>query len=70
MIYSDGITDSEELMLINQMNQKSVTFVTIGFAGKILSFKRDFLLMSINLCNITIFNINRVYYCCITSRIS
>ena len=65
-------------MLIKQANQKSVMFVTIGiFKIKVLRFKdfnvcsgcNDLLMMSTNLDDIAILNINGGDYRCIISRI-
>ena len=64
-------------MLINQANQKSVIFVTIGIFYKGFKFQpnvhngsHDLSMMSMNLSNIAILNIKGSDYCCIISGIS
>ena len=54
-------------MLIGQVNQKSVMFVTLGILDKVFRFQpdvcngcHDVLMMSITLSNIAIVNIHRV----------
>ena len=72
------LTFLKELMLVQQANQKSVIFATIGiFQIKALSFNqmsanryRDSLTMSINLSNIAILNIKGSGYHCIINGIS
>ena len=56
-------------MLIRQVNQKSVLFVTTGiFSIKGLSFNQ--MSVSMDLSDIAILNIHGANYCCIISRIS
>ena len=65
-------------MSLRQVTQKSVIFVTIGiFLDKGFKFQpnvcngcHDILMMSMNLSDIAILNINRADYCCIISGIS
>ena len=67
------LTFLKELMLIKQVYQKSVLFVTIGIIA--LSFNQMFVvgamksLMSINLSNIAILNIKGSDYHCIVGLI-
>ena len=67
------LTFLKELMLIKQVYQKSVLFVTIGIIA--LSFNQMFVvgamksLMSINLSNIAILNIKGSDYHCIIGLI-
>ena len=69
MLYIDRIDVSEGIMLIRQVNQKSVIFVTIGiFLHKGFKFQPH--VMSKNLCDIAILNIHGTEYSCIISRIS
>ena len=70
------LTFPKELMLIKQVHQKSVIFVTIGISYSLTfqpnAFNRchDLLMMPINLSNIAILNIKGSDYCCIISLIS
>ena len=63
-------------LLIKQVHQKSVIFVTIGISYSLTfqpnAFNRchDLLMMPINLSNIAILNIKDSDYCCIISLIS
>ena len=71
------LTFLKELMLIKQVHQKSVIFITIGiFLNKGFKFQRyvcnrchDLLMMSINLIGITILNIKGSNYRFIISGI-
>ena len=66
----------KELMLIKQVHQKSVIFVTIGisysskFQPNVCNRCHDLLMISINLSDIAILNIRGSDYCCIVSLIS
>ena len=63
-------------LLIKQVHQKSVIFVTIGISYSLTfqpnAFNRchDLLMMPINLSNIAILNIKGSDYCCIISLVS
>ena len=63
-------------LLIKQVHQKSVIFVTIGISYSLTfqpnPFNRchDLLMMPINLSNIAILNIKGSDYCCIISLVS
>ena len=68
----------KELILIKPIHQKIVIFVTIGiflndgfkFQPNVFNGCHDVLMISMNLSNITIWNINSAYYHCITTGIS
>ena len=61
----------KEFMVMKQVHQKNVIFVPIGtFYMKSLSFSLDLLMMSKNLNDIDILNINDVDYRCIISQIN
>ena len=68
----------KELMLIEQMHQKSVMFVTISiflnysfkFQPNVFNRCHDLLIISVNLSDIAILNIRCSDYCCINSLIS
>ena len=72
------MTFLKELILIKQVHQKSVIFVTIGtflnngikFQSYVCSRWHDLVMMSINLINIAILCMKGSYYCCIISGIS
>ena len=69
------LTFLKEFMLIKQVHQKSVIFVTIlsysfKFQPNVSNRCHDLLMMFINLCDIAIFNIKGSDYCCIISLIS
>ena len=67
------LTFLKELMLIKQVNQKSVIFVTIGiFLNKGFKFQSyvcnrcpDLAMMYMNLSDIAVLNIKGADYCCI-----
>ena len=68
----------KESILIKQVHQKSVMFVTIGvffnccfkFQPNVRNRCHDLLMMSVNLSDITILNIKGYEYCCIIRLIS
>ena len=68
----------KKLMLIKQVNQKRVIFVSLlVFLNKGFKFQtnvcnrcHDLLMMSVNLSNITILKIKNSDYCCIITKIS
>ena len=68
----------KESILIKQVHQKSVMFVTIGiffyccfkFQPNVCNRCHDLLMMSVNLSDITILKIKGYEYCCIISLIS
>ena len=71
------LTFQKELILIKQVQQKSAIVVTIGFLNEGFKFQtcacnrcHDLLMISMNLSDITILNINGAYYCCIVSKIN
>ena len=63
-----------ELMLIKQVHQKSVIFVTINYSFKfqpnVCNRCHDLLMMPMNLSDIAILNIKGSHYRCIISLIS
>ena len=60
-----------ELMLIRQVNQKSVIFVTFAkFQPYVCNRCHDFLMISMNLSNITVLKIKNADYRCIATEIS
>ena len=67
----------EELMLIKKVHQKSKIFVTMGifqiefkFQPNVFNGCHDVLMMSMNLSDIAILNINHADYRCIITGIS
>ena len=64
------LTFLKELMLLRQANQKSVLDKGFKFQPNVCNGCHDSLMMSMNLCDIAILNINSANYCCIISRIS
>ena len=66
-----ALTFLKELMLIKQVHQKSVIFVTIGIGQlNVCNRCHDLLMMSMNLSDIAILNIKGSDYRCIISLIS
>ena len=71
------LTFLKELMLIKQVNQKSVIFIYWYFLNKVFKFQsnvcngcHDLLMMSMNLSDIAILNVKGSNYRCIISGIS
>ena len=55
----------KELVFIKQMNQKTVVFVTFGnFQSYVCNGSHNLLVMSTNVNNFALLNINVIDYCC------